>query len=411
MRHIKSTRTAICGYCLEPASKHGFIEAKDRIGTFIVAEYGPSEFDRVYCSRLPEEIGYLDYHNEETGQIVADFWIVDDNNVVIIPDTSGPSAGRTDEDPYEYVSPDIEESILDRWHDTATTTYDNQTAWICTPTLEQHQHPAMTTTNATEVIVYKQSNMKDDLPSKDYVARPYSRNNTLSDQQSKKTNEYVENFEGFLGEKLLDEFLTEKHHRHLLNVFQDSKTGDLRVGSIRLTSNVDGTLTSSCVQNSCSGRLTFDPSSKTREEMEQIVWAIVSHGNNHKARWLKTREVEDKHVIHFTLDGKDYSFNQKEPSTHIEHYTLHHPGCPVDGTCLIRGHCSYRGTAPQLADEDEQYRFLFEHQRYCKDMTCKCEQRMAELRPDLHPELALLMELVALERAAQEARDRAKQLV
>lgn len=231
-------------------------------------------------------------------------------------------------DETDYVSSDVEVAKLSRWRDTATTPTGD---FFCTPTLEQHRSPQMG--DSTEVIIAW--NGKGAIVP---AGQPEVSNETR--------NAYIEGADGFTSVKLLDEVLTQKYHARLLNVFADKQTNAVRIGSIRLSTNADGTKHAECVRNDCIAKmdsvsltdLTYD---EARFEMERFVLAIIRHGNNHAAKWFTERDT---------------------------YYKLHEPAC--DGLCdPNQYHCYGHTTRPIPANEADQ---LVEHYRNCKTPGCTC---------------------------------------
>lgn len=357
-RNARNTLKVMCGACDRPSDMHPIV---DMPGDFVVT-----------CDRLPEDIGKARWANHR-GQEFEDFLLIMDEqgngHEVLRLDTEGPESltlgfqsrqgtmsGGSYVDEIDYVSPTVEWNALARWHDRAKFTRDGQEHFICTPTLEQHRSERMG--GADEVII----NAKG--------VAPYSSPDANDRGQDTQRNAYVEGFDGFLSLKLIDEDLTRKYHAHLYNVFTN-KSGKVQVGSIQLTHNVDGTVTAECVNrrlcaiNGKTARMTIRVNEATRDEQEAFVWAILSHGNNHAAKWFREREG---------------------------FYPLHKQGCDLKcGLALKPEHftvCTYSGPRPSLLTDDEQYAFLKEHERTCKDVRCTCGEVTWSLRPDR--ELALL---------------------
>lgn len=150
-------------------------------------------------------------------------------------------------------------------------------------------------------------------------------------------NVFLDNQEGFTSVELLNLELTEKYQRKLLNVFAD-KNGRVRIGSIVLTDNVDGTKTATCVRDDCRLSAT-STSNPTRDDMERFVWAIVAHGNNHAAHWFTSR-----------------------PSFH----KVHRLNCDHAKCSESTHYCA------NILPEKEEVDSLVDHYRNCKTPGCNC---------------------------------------
>ena len=390
--------TIICGSCDEPADKHGSPDG-------IVARYGSNDLDVVKCYRQPEDIQFaywqvavptgvrertyfddpeyvealntwdLKYDTADTKRYgshyrhveVSDYAVTPSGNVILPQNLRGTATVRDEQprsneghyesyrfgvpqgdydsngtyvDEAEYVSPSREFDALDRWTDKALTP-DNE--WICTPTIQQlPPYLPRSTESLREVAINAKGHV-----------RPYANEETDSSDR----NAYVEGAEGFLSVLMLDEVLTAKYHARILNVFADKKTHDVRVGSIRIRKNTDNTITAYCVQNSCTGEATVDPNNVTRAQMESFVYQIVQHGNNHAAKFIRERD---------------------------DFYKVHAPNCDLDKCDPQVPYCEHTTTRnTQILTDEDEVRFLLEHNSYCKDSRCKCAERLASLMPAL----------------------------
>lgn len=116
------------------------------------------------------------------------------------------------------------------------------------------------------------------------------------EQPTDQRNAYVENEAGYLTVTVWDDTLTRLLHARMLNVFRSK--GQLRCGSMSVTHNADQTVTVTCVK--CQTGHTFNykhieanvpvPYGVTpymRSAMEEFTLAVIRHGNNHSAKWLR----------------------------------------------------------------------------------------------------------------------------
>jgi hypothetical protein len=359
----------ICGSCDEPASKHGREDG--------IVFQGADLFDRKECYRQPEDIGFSVWTDARSGLELSDYRLTqsfDSDFTVLNPDVSGPSAeiddtytyagvnhiahvrlgtpqgdyvGDTYVDEIDYVSPTKEWDALDRWTDKARPapySAQSEDEWICTPTLEQMQSGRMG--SATEVVINRKG-----------TPAPYANNEVPTEDR----NAVVEGNHGFLSIQLLDEVLTEKYHRRLLNMF--TKDNEIRVGSMAFRSLPDGKVSVRCVQNNCNANkpYQFDPRTATREFAETLTLAVISHGNNHAAKWFTERET---------------------------FYKVHKPGCDIHKCDPKAATCDHIVSSHRLSNEWEVLGFLKEHARYCSDSKCFHELHIMALSPAKEQEVA-----------------------
>ena len=238
--NLSPTPTAIiCGYCNFPAAKHADLNTKWRKGRFVVHE--DEDGFKQYCNRYAEDVT-----NPE-----VDF--VRTRNISLpLQDNVQPEFDNDNSDQYHYEDANAELEKLDRYHDRSPEEH--------TVTLEQYRQGYRSTPNL----------------------EPESRNT------------YIEGQEGFTSIKVLDDILTRKYHARLLNIFIN-KQGKRQIGSVVLQDNTDGTRSAKCVK--CKGVLNF-PTDPTRAQMEEFTYAIISHGNNHAAKWYRER-VEKGHSYRY----------------------------------------------------------------------------------------------------------------
>lgn len=298
--------------------------------------------DRFVQGATPKERNwrYLPKHLQHIGELLS-YGITEGSNgtdaYYLIEDYSGPGISDRDRD-YEvmYESPVNEWETLDRWTD--------KDPAVTTHAIEWWTNDRVKHTYATP---------------KDVTSNgPYgSDTNYIGDEAR---NAYIEGADGFTSRKLLDEELTRKYHARLLNVYLD-KQQSIAIGSIRIRSNGDGTIYAECVAGYCN--LTsppINPDTVTREQMEDFILGIVRHGNNHAAKWFRDRET---------------------------YYKVHATGCDLHCDPNSAG-CNNNVVRPSVLTDEDVIQFLFDHQTYCKDTKCKCDERLAELVPVLTKEYA-----------------------
>lgn len=129
-------------------------------------------------------------------------------------------------------------------------------------------------------------------------------------------NAFVEGTTGFLIQEVYNPVLTERYAMKLLNAYKDVITHKQRVGSMEITHNTDQTISAECVKCHALVTVHLNHEDLTRELMQQFVYFIISHGNNHAARWFTQRpEFYKLHAPHCDLTC--------DP---------HKPSCPVPTT-------------------------------------------------------------------------------
>ena len=259
----------ICGFCNFPAANHADVTTRWRKGRFIVHE--DSDGFKQYCNRYADEISNPEVDYVRTRNI--DLPLQENVQPEYVTDTN---------DQYAYSPADVEMEKLDRYHDRLPTEH--------TVTLDEYRNG-------------KRTNL---------------------DLEPEQRNAYIEGNDGFVSIKVLDELLTRKYHARLLNLFVN-KQGKRQIGSV-VIQNTDGTRTAKCVK--CKGTLNF-PDSPTRAQMEEFVYAIISHGNNHVAKWFREREeagVALYYSLAPTLGPQTTELNAREVI--VQHYrNCKTPGC------------------------------------------------------------------------------------
>lgn len=257
--------TVHCGYCQFPKELHR--EDWDSTnGTYVIMSYGMGVND--YCFRSLQDVGRdtsghgWDYVVTPTGETLP---LVEYNGEPSIIEgylnaRKVDSEAYVAEDETDYVSPVNFFERLERYTDRFPSEH--------TVTLEQYlqsQRPAFVTDDLGETL-----------------------------------NTKVEGFDGFLNIKVLDEVLTRKHHAHILNVYRDKSTNNLRCGSVEITQTFTSQgliIHAKCVntyehkKDGTLGHLIIHPWIATRKEMEDFTWAVIAHGNNHSAKFFRTRET------------------------------------------------------------------------------------------------------------------------
>lgn len=342
----------VCGSCDYPDWMHS------NNGDLIV-QY--TDGFKIECPRSYDQIG-LSTWRDDKGREYSDYFMVKDPttgdyHTVLSYDHSGSEASSGSDlimhrdalsdpdyrlagigaDEPKYVSvddPAHELAKIDRWRDNAYRSTASSQTWTCTSLLGEKD-------GEYDLTVTVDPKTKEKSYSKEQVTGEYV--------STEDRNAFVEGNEGFLSIRLLDEVLTKKYHARLLNVYRD-KQNFLRVGSVRVIPLADGRIGARCVNDTCSGRLIIDPSIATRKDLEDFVYALVSHGNNHAAAWFKNRcdhnhQRNEKHTSKCTA-----LYYELEPSL------------------------SYREV---LTDEDE-LAFLMEHSNYCTDKACTCSALIKE---------------------------------
>ncbi len=177
---------------------------------------------------------------------------------------------------------------------------------------------------------------------------------------------FVEGTAGFISRSIIDPIATRNYQARLLNSFINKKTGKFHVGSIALDFAGDR-VTATCVNRDCERRddLTgryeqaawvFDRSLVTdRTLMETIVYTIIRHGNNHGPNWLRER---------------------------ADFYLMHDFACDLDHENPVL--CNHNRVVTDSPDTDlNDVEFVMEHQRYCNDANCKCDEWLANEVPVL----------------------------
>lgn len=316
------------------------------------AHYHPIHWEFLDCNREASSIPFIgsdteDYYLTESGAyVLPQDYSGSPANVERLLSRQGEYIGDTYYDEDAYVSVEVEANALDRWSDKTyvSATVTDKDSWIGTVTREQ----ALAKPGVTEARIDRKGNLA---PVTD---------NVLSDEVR---NLYVEGNDGFTSRKLLDEVLTKKYHERLLNVYADRKTGQIRIGGIRIVKTVDGNIQAQCVQNGCNGTSLFPVKEMEllgamdrRDAMETFVHQVIRHGNNHAAAWFTTRE----------------SF-----------YKVHAENCDFAKCNETTPYCRHLTTTSKVDSVEDPVMFLMEHQRYCSDSNCTCSELLAELLPSL----------------------------
>lgn len=316
------TSILMCGLCIAPAEFH--------------TDYHRNEYD-FQCERNIDQIkanGQDLYYGSTT---YSDFFMESNDlaKVSWLEDYSGPEAWSgsdlaqhriaTDRDVWGIGADDFDDPNdlpylkelvkVANWNDFTYRETASTKSWVCTALMNEV---------SGEYVLTQNSNGSR---SKEWLA-PVN-----TESVDKTRNVFLEGNDGFTSVELLNLDLTEKYQNRLLNVFAD-KNGRVRIGSIVITENADGTKTATCVRDDCRLSATT-PSfvglseSAIRSEMEKFTWAIVAHGNNHAAHWFRSKPTYHK-VHRFNCDisrcSEDthycaYILPDKEPkSVLVEHY-------------------------------------------------------------------------------------------
>lgn len=390
----------------DPASNYGLDRNDQGLRQPILLMCGRTVGTDAYCNRpvqlhpyLPNAKHYVvKCDRNDTTPETSDFYLTFNNAVIPYVEFSGNEAkveslinrtwsedtSGTIIDEHNYISVDIEHLALERWRDVAPD--------VVTVTLAQH----LARPDVTEALMINGTFTP-----------------LLNQVSEEVRNAYVEGNEGFISRKFLDSELTRKYHDHLLNVYLD-KQGDIAIGSIRLVKTVDHWIEARCVQSSCASRMAINPVSATREDMETFILAIIRHGNNHAAKWFRNKTTKkdtrtnsksefvpiegttrkvitgfDEHGDPITTVGPVYKLIQSEVSyTSGEEvtrfYKVHDSNCILDKCNQSEAGC--RNLKPKVTNsqvEPNPVQFLLEHQTYCNDPKCKCDERLRELAPIL----------------------------
>ncbi len=329
---------AVCGGCDRPAGIHPIEET----------------FSTPGCFRFHDTIGYAYW--EESGRTIYDYWL-DNGNVVIRESFEGPAAKDPkasrnilpDEDDVEYVTANDDlEVVL-----TSTGKYTTITRWS-----DQNIHEYTSVRDWSyghqQKIPYREVfSPKHDSQA---VLPTTIRGETYFNREAEARTAYVEGHEGFIAKSFLDLLLTEAYNNHLLNIFTDKFTGDLRVGGMRITSDLTTKeVIATCVtpQHKCDApplTLAFDA---TLDECRWFVYVCIAHGNNHAAPWFIARD---------------------------SWYKVHHPDCDLTRCDTSVAHCEYHRSPLELKaisfPHDEVVLALSEHVSICKSDTCDCIQAL-----------------------------------
>jgi hypothetical protein len=296
----------------------------------------------------------------------------------------GEYVGDSYVDEMDYRSETDEVLKLERWRDVAKV----DDAFICTPTLEQHQaflaSPSTSDHYDNPEVVLSGKAPTDETQTAE-AWRPYRE--PVPAKAS--TQAFVEGSPGFTVTQLFDELITAKYQKTLLNVYTNKTTGNLMVGSVEIKPMVDGKIIAQCVQNACRkhkphplGSVEVDPNAVDRATMEKIVWAIIAHGNNHSARWYKERVLHrnGEAVMERVMGPNGTLVSQPVKSWHKVHVL----GCDISVCDPASARCTSAPGQDRIiehADQNEYLAFLKEHKSVCKDSKCLHDEHITMLSP------------------------------
>lgn len=363
---------AVCRECYAPAKHHpvtdGYFKCSRPMDAIGQAQPDYGMFSNEHVEQPPNALRLVKAHRVD-----------EDTDVNGVPFRSYEGPGTREEfsewDATDYVSPTVEWDALDRWKDDKppVAVKDKNGKFLYWDNLSTHVLDAWT---ATQRFTYTENHR-------------YRTVNTQSTEPESR-NAYVEGFDGFIALRLIDEYLTSKHHEHTLNVFRD-RDNNLRVGGIIVETTVDGHIQARCVNRNCTGSdLVRLDDSLTRERMESFIYGIIAHGNNHAAHWFLTKTFEDRPKrINVGYDSHRGSYEDVVPSKakHIPvHYKLHAQDCADIAKCnrMNVAYCPVKtGTATSVLTESEVVKFLLDHNDKCRDARCKCDEVLIDAVPAL----------------------------
>jgi hypothetical protein len=333
----------MCGQCNEPAAYHPGEDATGlmrKLG-FTPQQYkykGPCGYDfstdgprnnyDYFLHRsdngTTDMTVYVDYANNSLDQYSAFKYGIDVDN-----EDGTFTNYRVEDNPDNYVSIwDTEYAALDRWHE-----------------LPEHA-------NETTVVLDENN---------PYPSLPYNFNGDRT--------AFVEGLDGFIARQYLDLNTTSNYHKRLINSFVNKKTGKFHVGSIAFDFN-GPMVTATCINRDCSrkcddGQYRQVATSLDRNVvtdvavMEWFVYMVIKHGNNHGPEWLRNRP---------------------------DFYLMHDFGCDlgtVEKPCNGLS-CNNNRIITDVIDTDmDDVTFIMEHQLYCNDKRCGCQEWLASEVPAL----------------------------
>ena len=296
----------------------------------VSVKHHPINNDFLVCSR--EQDSFPNHYNDNNLGRSDYYYNTVTKEMYLISDYSG--YPETEEDADEYVSVDNELSALENWRDVTHDAYAK--TWVGTVTLEQHQ-----TGLATEALIDAKG-----------TATPYSKDAEVTNEDR---TVYVEGQDGFIARNFLNDLLTRKYHARLLNVFTDKRTGDLRIGGIRIIKGIEGRVIGRCVNGNCRAELTIDTQTATRTDYEDFILSVIRHGNNHAADWFRSRDT---------------------------YYKVHAAGCDIHACDPNVPWCKVI-VAPSPVGVVKDVTEMFDHQTYCKNSKCSCANWLANEVPAL----------------------------
>lgn len=275
----------------------------------------------------------------------GDYWVNPQNPSEVFPyeDLTGNAAGITDllDNAREWEMDD-----LHAYHASETERYDHiVNSW-------SDQEPD-TCTHAIDRWLIKSDGTRVQAPYRERHLPKGFREDLDNLGTDKRRSAYVEGFDGYTTQQLIDFHLTTLYQQKLFNVYYGNVDLKLRVGGLRIERSEE-TISATCYHQACynSGkRNTLTVSAEaTRREMEDFTLAVIRHGNNHGPSWYTTRQ--DFAYIHATTCD-----------------TLHKQGHPCN-------HNHTERTLVELTDSPESLRsvmnFLSEHVEVCKVDDCQC---------------------------------------
>lgn len=332
-----------CGFCNHPAAEHPINKDSD-----------PYRYS-TDCDRYPEEInsyGYDYYLHDAAG------------NITVLEDYSGNPAGiielldgidenfgegdtahyRIEDSLAQYDNGSEYADAIERWVDRDTN--------VCTHAAH-YWYSNLRTGQVVNPTTYGKRRIPKDM-------REFHTNDLLDADR----NVYVEALDGFMVKSYfnLDLDKTEGYQKRLLNQFINKRTRKFHVGSLAITVTA-GLVTATCVNPECnikqvSGDYAQASLSIRQDaeltEMQSFIYQVIRHGNNHGPSWLTTRP--DFYKLHF----EDCDLNCGEGIT-----------------------CNHN--APRVNDEPDvsmsDVEFIMEHQKFCSDANCKCDEWLANEAP------------------------------
>lgn len=322
---------SMCGNCNHPTAVHPVIE-----GDFTICDndFATMELREGFDYLLHSASGNITLIRNDAGEPANILLLTE--GVEVDNQDGTTTTYRIEDDPNEYVNLEaLEYEALSRWTDrNPEVTTHALDYWYVTP--ERIVSGTYDTTH------------------KNAVPRDYSFTPATS-------NAFMEGMSGFFTEQGYDPEVTGRYHERLLNSFIHKKSGKFHVGSIEFS--VSGSIVSAaCINRECyvktaSGNyerstISIDRSVATRDAMEDFIFQVIRHGNNHGPDWLTSRP---------------------------DFYKIHFHDCDLN--CGNGITCNHNHTKVDVDLTDVE--FVMEHQNYCKDSNCKCAEWLANEVPAL----------------------------